>query len=138
MAEHECIQKERIAMVESDERGVAERLYDVGMSMEKLVGSVNALTSRIDKHSAEQKSLLEKYDRHIDEGDKEGGYRDRLKLLEVKILGDDGLCKQFSAIKKSYWKVGLIVGVSMGLIFKYAPSLAEKIFDVVFRIAKGI
>lgn len=63
---------------------------------------------------------------HIREGEKVGGYRDRLRVMEVEIKTDridthnnfTALEKEISTIKKGYYIVGGLSGIIGGLIVK--------------------
>jgi len=52
---------------------------------------------------------------HISEGDRQGGYRDRLVILE----------QQVSVIKQGYWKTAITAGCLGGLIGNLSPDLIK-------------
>lgn len=68
---------------------------------------------------------------HISDGEKEGGFRDRLVILEQKqkVLKDDvihseeRLCNEISVIKKGYWKACIVSGIIGGMIGNTAPGV---------------
>lgn len=66
--------------------------------------------------------ILKQHSSHVIEGDKSGGFRDRLLLLETDVKG----------LKKFYWLSPLIGGVIGGLISTSVPEF----FNLLFRIFK--
>jgi hypothetical protein len=67
-------------------------------------------------------NITDKVCTHIKEGEKEGGYRDRLLIAE----------KEICVIKKGYWKACLVSGVIGGLLGKLSPDLLSFLFKAVF------
>ncbi len=53
------------------------------------------------------------FDLHIHEGEKEGGFRDRLLTLEgeVKVIKEEKL----NTTKNAQWRIGIIVGILCSL-----------------------
>ena len=60
--------------------------------------------------------------RHIKEGEKEGGFRDRLLIAEREI----------EAIKSAFWKACLVSGVIGGLLGKLSPDFFNWMIKTVF------
>jgi len=60
--------------------------------------------------------------RHIKEGEKEGGFRDRLLIAE----------KEIAVIKQGYWKACLISGLFGGLLGKLSPDFFNWLVKTVF------
>ena len=58
--------------------------------------------------------------KHIDDGEKQGGFRDRVLILEETV----------SALKRSYWKTALTCGIIGGLLGKISPD----IFNLLVRL----
>ena len=58
-------------------------------------------------------AFSEKFCKHIEEGEKDGGYRDRLLTAEHDI----------NALKKCYWKTAIVCGLIGGLIGQATPDL---------------
>jgi len=65
---------------------------------------------------------------HIEDGERRGGYRDRLVTVENQ---NETLQKELIAIKKGIWKIGVTAGVIGGLIGHGTPELAKFILKVV-------
>ncbi|MFA4991385.1 MAG: hypothetical protein WC569_02275 [Candidatus Omnitrophota bacterium] len=59
---------------------------------------------------------------HIDEGEKSGGFRDRLIVAEQAI----------DVIKKGYWKSSLVAGLIGGLLGKISPDIFDWLVKAVF------
>lgn len=53
---------------------------------------------------------------HVNEGEREGGFRDRIRELEAVATN---LKAQVSVIKKGYWKTAVIAGVCSGVAARY-------------------
>ena len=66
-------------------------------------------------------NITTKICKHIEEGEKEGGFRDRLLLLEQTVC----------TLKKSYWKTALVCGIIGGLLGKVSPD----IFNIFVKLA---
>lgn len=67
---------------------------------------------------------------HVYDGDRPGGYRDRVMILEQ---GHNNLTKEISAIKQGYWKACIVSGMIGGLLGKLAPDMflgIVKIFGI--------
>jgi hypothetical protein len=64
---------------------------------------------------------------HIDEGEKHGGFRDRVLTLEQT---QKALKEEIGVIKRSYWKTCLVAGVLGGLLGKLTPDL----FNLIIRM----
>ena len=60
--------------------------------------------------------------KHVNEGDRPGGYRDRLLIAE----------KEISIIKKGYWIAAVVAGAVGGLIGKLTPDLVSFFIKQVF------
>jgi len=67
------------------------------------------------------KYIREKVCRHIEDGEKEGGWRDRLLLAE----------QQISTIKKGYWKACAVSGIIGGLIGKLTPDVLSFVVKII-------
>jgi len=67
-------------------------------------------------------SFGNKFCKHIEEGEKEGGYRDRLLLLEQAV----------SVLKKSYWKTAIVCGIIGGLLGKLSPEICNLLVKLAF------
>ena len=64
-------------------------------------------------------NITNKFYKHIEEGEKEGGHRDRIAWAEKDIKQ---LKCQVSEIRKGYWKAGLIGGV-IGAVGGQSPQI---------------
>lgn len=58
---------------------------------------------------------------HVDEGERPGGYRDRLIVAELEI----------STIKKGYWKACIVSGIIGGMLGNLTPDLINAVFKIV-------
>jgi hypothetical protein len=58
---------------------------------------------------------------HVEDGEKQGGFRDRLIIAEQEI----------SIIKKGYWKACLISGLIGGLVGNVSPDIITSIAKLV-------
>ena len=67
--------------------------------------------------------------KHIEEGEKEGGFRDRLLKAEVDIKFAN---ESLSTIKKSYWKACIVSGLIGGLIGKLTPDMMNLVYNSIF------
>ena len=65
---------------------------------------------------------LDLVSKHVNEGDKVGGYRDRLLGIEGNMKS---LKEEISVIKQGYWKVGLACGFLGALLGKLTPDAVE-------------
>jgi len=71
------------------------------------------LKADIEVIKTDLKYIREKVCTHIHDGEKEGGFRDRLLLAEQAI----------DILKKSYWKTCIVAGVIGGLLGKLSPDI---------------
>lgn len=71
--------------------------------------------SRITKLETGFEYFIKKTADHISEGDKQGGYRDRLVVLEQAV----------SALKKAEWTRTLTAGLVGGLVGNISPELIK-------------
>jgi hypothetical protein len=71
---------------------------------------------------ADIKYIKESVCRHISEGEKEGGFRDRLLIAE----------KEISVIKNGYWKACIVSGILGGLLGKLSPDFFNWMVKAVF------
>lgn len=73
--------------------------------------------------------------KHIDEGERKGGYRDRLRDLEEQR---NTLKKEISTIKKGYWKACIVSGLIGGLLGNLTPEAFNVIFKFIIKaLANG-
>mgnify|MGYP001584423231 FL=1 len=79
------------------------------------------------KHFGEGQERIEhKICQHITEGEKAGGFRDRLIVLEQnEVSCRASVDKEIKTIKNGYWKVCATAGVIGGLLGSGAPSVFE-------------
>jgi len=75
------------------------------------------------------KHISERICQHIDEGERQGGFRDRLLIAERQISEQK---EQISIIKRGYWKVALVSGFIGGLLGKITPDLFNLLIKAVF------
>ena len=68
--------------------------------------------------------------KHVDEGEREGGFRDILRDTVKEVAG---LRQQISAIKKSYWKAGAIGGAVVGVMIK-SPEIGHFMLSMIGKI----
>ena len=62
--------------------------------------------------------------KHVEEGEKEGGFRDRLLLLEQSV----------SEIKKAQWTRALVSGLIGGLVGgRLAPEVVNLVIKMMFK-----
>lgn len=123
-----CVNEERIKNVEHEERTTNQRLFDVGMSIEKLRGSIDLLVQRTDNHSKELKAAIKRSEDHIYEGEREGGVRDRLSKLETDYE------KFKSLVKQGYWKACIVTAVVGGLIARSAPDALGAVVNTLIKV----
>jgi hypothetical protein len=89
--------------------------------------------------------FTDKFCKHVEEGEKEGGYRDRLLLCEreaeiakAAALAADKVAKQvatdtkleISTIKKGYWKACIISGLVGGIVGGTLSKIGVKLFEL--------
>lgn len=63
--------------------------------------------------------IKDKVCNHVDEGERQGGYRDRVFLLEQQMIDHK---KEIATIKKGYWKACIVSGLLGGLIVRVGPD----------------
>lgn len=61
---------------------------------------------------------------HVDEGEREGGFRDRLKSMESEI----------SIMKKERWKLAITVGLIVGTMAR-SPDIWHLLINVFCKLA---
>jgi len=66
---------------------------------------------------------------HIDDGERPGGYRDRVINLEHCHKANQS---EIAAVKKEYWKTCLMAGVIGGLLGKLTPEIFNFLIRSVF------
>ena len=66
--------------------------------------------------------IRDKVCKHVEEGEKEGGFRDRLLVIEGEV----------SALKKAEWTRLIIAGLIGGLLGKLTPDLFSFLVKSVF------
>lgn len=84
-------------------------------SHEKLSNNIVKLQTSFDE-------VKERICNHIDEGEKSGGFRDRLLVIEEAV----------SVLKKSYWKTAITCGIIGGLLGKVSPDIFNFLVKVAF------
>ena len=63
---------------------------------------------------------------HIDEGERPGGMRDKIKDIEHShILCSKTTNEKISRIEKNMWKTAVVAGLVVGLTFKGVPELLQ-------------
>ena len=88
----------------------------------ELVSKVAVLETKLDGIKDSQERVEKIFCKHVDEGEKTGGFRDRLIVVEQSI----------STIKKSYWKTCIVSGVIGGLLGKLSPDLFNFLLKLAF------
>jgi len=87
----------------------------------ELVSKVAVLETKLDGIKDSQERVEKIFCKHVDEGEKTGGFRDRLIVVEQSI----------STIKKRYWKACIVARVIGGLLGK----LRKDIFNLLLKLA---
>ena len=85
--------KEHYKIVEGIAR-IEEKQDNTNDHIERLDARINGAFGRIDKH--------------VDEGDKPGGFRDRFVKLETLVAR--ATQEKLNSVKAAQWRIGLIVG----------------------------
>ena len=62
----------------------------------------------IDRLDKRINGAFERLQTHVDEGERQGGYRDRLTKLEMLVT--KATQEKLNSVKAAQWRVGLIVG----------------------------
>lgn len=63
---------------------------------------------------------------HIDEGERPGGMRDKIKDLEHShVLCSKTTTDRIARIERTMWKTAVVSGIVVGLIFKGVPELLK-------------
>lgn len=75
------------------------------------------------------KYIREKICAHVIEGEREGGFRDRLLIAEKEVLVAQ---REISVLKQWMWKVCLMAGFAGGLLGKLTPDTLNFLARCVF------
>ena len=79
---------------------------------------------RISKLEASLEYFIKRTGDHIYEGEKSGGHRDRLLLLEQAV----------DALKKAQWLRGIVSGLIGGFIARAAPDMLAELFKFIAKV----
>ena len=101
MSDHNCIYE--------------DRWLQIGKDLSELTTALRHISERICQH--------------INEGERQGGFRDRLLIAERQIAEQK---EQISVIKSGYWKVAIVSGFIGGLLGKVTPDLFNFLIKTVF------
>jgi len=89
----------------------------------KLYSKIEVIDTKLD-------AFFDRVSLHIEEGDKAGGFRDRLIFAETSVK----LCKaEISTLKKNRWLVGIVSGLVGGLVSQLSPELVNLIIRIMIR-----
>ena len=86
------------------------------------IGHIDRLDKRIN-------GAFVRIEKHVDEGDKEGGFRERLVKLEMLVV--TATEEKLNSVKASQWRIGIIVGVIVAL-----PSIVLVTFKIIEVVSK--
>ena len=113
MDEHNCIKEKEWGILETDIKNICRTLDEIKSN----------------------------FGTHIKQGEEPGGYRDRLRELEIKCKGCEvtfhnnyvSLKTEISVIKRGYWVVGIVSGSIGGLIGNNAPDFFNFLAKILFK-----
>lgn len=135
MPPHDCIQGDRIKRVEGQVDHAAEEATKADKGLGAVLEALKGVMARMDSHSKKYDTFIEEFKEHKKEADAEGGWHDRIKKIESIMLDErNGLVNQVEIIKKGYWKVALITGISVGIILKISFAMMDKFIPLLMKI----
>jgi len=88
--------------------------------IEQIGKDTNDHIDRLDKRI---NGAFVRIEKHVDEGDKEGGFRERLVKIETLVV--TATEEKLNSVKASQWRIGLIAGI---------PGVIATIILIVFKI----
>ena len=97
---------------------------DVIKTLSSIEQICKATNSHIDRLDSRINGAFTRIEKHVDEGDKKGGFRERLVKLETLVLTATN--EKLNSVKASQWRIGIIVGVIIGL-----PSMVLVAFKII-------
>ena len=95
----------------------------------KMVSDITKLSGKIDGLTKAWDRVEKTFTLHIVEGDKPGGYRDRLLISEQQAKEME---KEIKAVRNSLWRVCLVSGLIGGLVGKLTPELFNLLIKFAF------
>jgi len=101
-----------------------EEHTDVIKTLSSIEQICKATNSHIDRLDSRINGAFTRIEKHVDEGDKKGGFRERLVKLETLVLTATN--EKLNSVKASQWRIGIIVGVIIGL-----PSMVLVAFKII-------
>ena len=101
-----------------------EEHTDVIKTLSSIEQICKATNSHIDRLDSRINGAFTRIEKHVDEGDKKGGFRERLVKLETLVLTATN--EKLISVKASQWRIGIIVGVIIGL-----PSMVLVAFKII-------
>ena len=106
-----------------------EEHTDVIKTLSSIEQICKATNSHIDRLDSRINGAFVRIEKHVDEGDKPGGFRERVVKLETLIFKATN--EKLNSTKASQWRIGIIVGVIVAL-----PSIALVTFTIIEIVLK--
>jgi hypothetical protein len=110
---HDCKQEDRLL-------NVVKEIVELKTTLSLFIQSVTDLIATVNTSIKEDRA---KFDRHVYDGEKVGGYRDRLMKVESDI----------SALKKAEWFRVIIAGLIGGLVANNTPDFFTMLMKLITR-----
>ena len=101
-----------------------EEHTDVIKSLSRIEQICKDTSNHIDRLDSRINGAFVRIEKHVDEGDKPGGFRERVVKLETLIFKATN--EKLNSTKASQWRIGIIVGVIIGL-----PSMVLVAFKII-------
>ena len=96
----------------------------------EMVSNVAVITERLSNIVESQERVEKFFAKHVEEGEKAGGFRDRLVVVELAVTT---LSKEISALKTAKWITAVVSGLIGGLLSQILPETIELIVKTIFR-----
>jgi len=91
---------------------------------------ISALVTSMAVLNASFSQVKDKISTHIDDGEKQGGFRDRLVIIEH--TQKEIIVPQMNELKKNIWSQCILAGLLGGLIGHITPQIFELLVKVAF------
>ena len=100
-----------------------EEHTDAIKSLSRIEQICKDTSNHIDRLDSRINGAFVRIEKHVDEGDKKGGFRERLVKLETLVVAATE--EKLNSTKASQWRIGLIAGI---------PGVIATIILIVFKI----
>lgn len=112
------------------ERRSERRIHPMHCLHEHEWGEIQQYIKNQEERSITTTQFIQKVEsammKHIDEGERAGGIRDRVKVVEIKVADIEN-------IKRGVWKAGIIGGVIGSLFAQAAPEVMKLLIGIIFK-----